>query len=103
MSDPSIRSYLAGVDKDLAFDLNEGLTSYFSDCILKDEGVKDYRDGYGFKRDDAKKLIAHAGFDPVAKWYWMGDRKDLMKKLGVTPGSRNEEKDFAKKLKKVMD
>jgi hypothetical protein len=103
MSHPSIRTYLADVDKDLAFDLNEGLTSYFSYRILSDEGVKDYRDGYSFKRDNAKKLIKHADFDPVAKWYWQGDSKDLMKKLGVTPGSRNEKKDFARKLKKVMD
>src|SRR5262249_1349225 len=83
----SIPSYLAS-DPDLAFDLNEGLTSLFSVLILKDEGVTDYTDGYASKRRKAEKLVDDGRFDAVAKWYWTGMVADLLKKLGVKRGSK---------------
>lgn len=77
----------------------------YSVLILKDEGVTDYRDGYGRQRDAAKKLIdpANAGFDAVSKWYWTGDRVDLLKKLGVTAKSKNESKDAMRKLRMIVN
>jgi hypothetical protein len=78
MSALSIPSYLSG-DPDLAFDLNEGLTSLFSVLILKDEGVTDYTDGYSSKRRKAEKLVDDGRFDAVAKWYWTGTVADLLR------------------------
>lgn len=100
MSAVSIPAYLAS-DPDLAFDLNEGLTSLFSVLILKDEGVTDYTDGYASKRRKAEKLVDDGRFDAVAKWYWTGMVADLLKKLGVKRGSKNEEKDAISALKKI--
>ena len=100
MSGLSITRYLAD-DPDLAFDLNEGLTSLFSVLILKDEGVTNYTDGYASKRRKAEKLVDDGRFDAVAKWYWIGTVADLLKKLGVKPGSKNEQKDAIRELKKI--
>jgi hypothetical protein len=33
----------------------------------------------------------------------MGERKDLLKDIGVKVGSKNETKDAIRKLKKIMD
>jgi hypothetical protein len=102
MSALTVPHYLSD-DEDFAFDVNEGLTSLFSVLILKDEGVTDYRDGYGSRRKKAEKLVDGGRFDAVAKWYWMGERKDLLENIGVKVGSKNEAKDAIRKLKKIMD
>lgn len=96
-----IAGYLSG-DADLAFDVNEGLTSLFSIIILKDEGVTDYRDGYGPRRAKVQKIIDEVTMDTVAKWYWMNDRVDLLSKIGVQQNSKDEAKQVIQKLKKIM-
>ncbi len=97
-----ISSYLSD-DPDFAFVVNEGLTSWFSKRILEDEGVNDYLDGYSRQRKRADKLINSTGFfDPVAKWYWKGERTDLLKKLGIKANSQDESKQVIKELKKIM-
>jgi hypothetical protein len=89
-------------DKDFAEKVNEGLTSWFAKNMLAEEGVNDYLDGYAFPRAAVQKLIDALDLDPVAKWYWTGDRRDLLRKLGVTPRSANESKQAIEKLKKIM-
>jgi len=97
-----ISNYLSD-DPDFAFVVNEGLTSWFSKRILEDEGVNDYIDGYSRQRNRADKLINSTGFfDPVAKWYWKNERKDLFSKLGVKAGDQDEAKLVIKALKKIM-
>ncbi len=102
MSDMLFVSYLHEEDQGLAFTLNEGLTSVYSILILKDEGINDYTDGYAHQRAAARKLIDEVGADAVAKWYWQGDRLEMLKKLGVQRKSKNEKKDVVRLLKKII-
>ena len=50
----------------------------------------------------AEKLINGVQLDPIAKFYWKGDKLDLLKKLGVAHKSKNEKKDAIAKLKQLM-
>jgi Domain of unknown function (DUF4157) len=53
--------------------INEGVTQYFADRVLNDQGLPDYK---GHKYQDqlacAKDLISVAGIDEVAKEYFQG-------------------------------
>lgn len=68
-----------------AFDLNEGLTSFYTKDILEsDYKVNDYRDGYATQRKKAAALIKAYGEDEVAKFYFNYNFMPLLAKFGIT-------------------
>jgi hypothetical protein len=72
-------------EKDFAFDLNEGLTSFYTKDILEsDYQVKNYIDGYATQRKKAAALIQSLGEDEVAKFYFQYNFMPLLAKFGIT-------------------
>ena len=71
-------SALAGVlrnaawsnEAQFAFDINEGLTSFYTKEILKEYKVTNYTDGYPSQWQKAGALIKLLGEDEVAKFYF---------------------------------
>ena len=82
-------------DAGFAFDVNEGLTSWFSNEILKDENVNDYIDGYASQRGKAASFIKTLGIDAIGTWYFTGSQAEIRKLLKM----KKEDNDFTKKLK----
>ena len=86
------------VSTDLSDVLREGVTAFFTDLILKDEGLPNFNDGYRTKKKKAEKLInalGADGFDLIARFNFKGDRiVEIGEKLGYTreqfnaPGGR---------------
>ncbi len=68
-----------------AFDIDEGLTSFYSKDILEsDYKINNYTDGYASQRKRAAAFIKTYGEDEVAKFYFQYDFMPLLKKFGVT-------------------
>ncbi len=101
MSSGNVVAFLSG-DPDLAFELNEGFTSLFSKQILEEEGVKDYRDGYAFQRDKAKKVLKAIEFDAAADWYFNGSHRKLLDKLKIGSAVKDPSKEAIKRLKAYL-
>jgi hypothetical protein len=48
--------------------LTEGLTAYFTDCLLHDEGLTNFVDAYANQKNDAIKLVKAFGLDVIANF-----------------------------------
>lgn len=83
---PAVLSNAAWLaEKNFAFDLNEGLTSFYTKDILEsDYQVKNYIDGYANQRKKAAALIKSFGDDEVAKFYFQYNFMPLLAKFGIT-------------------
>ena len=95
LASPSLYSGLlpvaAKASKDLAEVLKEGVTAYFTDLILNDEGLSGHVDSYSKLKKKAAKLVAALGsdgFDLIAKFNFQGAGiVEIGEKLGL---SRNK-------------
>jgi len=68
--------------------LKEGVTAFFTDLILKDEGLPNFNDAYRSKKKNVETLITALGsdgFDLIAKFNFMGTGViEIGQKLGFT-------------------
>ncbi len=68
--------------------LKEGLTAYFTDCILKDEELTNYNDAYRDVKAKAAQLmkaLGSDGFDLFAKFNFKGGGiVEIGEKLGLS-------------------
>lgn len=87
----------AQTSENFAFDLNEGLTAYFTDVVLNEENLPNHKDSYRFKKDRAKKLIDQIGFEATAEFYFQGRLGKAMSKLNVSF------KQVYQKMKEIME
>jgi len=76
------------VSSDAAEVLKEGVTAYFTDLVLKDEGLPNFNDAYRNKKRKAENLITALGsngFDLVATFNFKGGAiVEMGEKLGYT-------------------
>jgi hypothetical protein len=86
------KKYLSVADTistDLAEVLKEGMTAYFTDCILKDEGLPNYNDAYRGKKEKVVNLVTalgkDVGFDLIATFNFKASNiVEIGEKLGFT-------------------
>ena len=68
--------------------LKEGVTAFFTDAVLQDEGLPNFNDAYRSKKKKAESLIAALGsdgFDLIAKFNFQGGAVvEIGEKLGFT-------------------
>jgi len=68
--------------------LKEGVTAFFTDAVLNDEGLPNFNDAYRSKKKKAENLIAALGsdgFDLIAKFNFQGGAVvEIGEKLGFT-------------------
>lgn len=76
------------VSGDLAEVLKEGITAYFTDCVLNDEGLPNLNDAYHNLKKKAGKLVTALGadgFDLAAKFNFRGASiVEIGNKLGLS-------------------
>jgi hypothetical protein len=76
------------VSKDLVAVLLEGVTAFFTDCVLKDEGLPNFNDAYRDLKRKAEGLLAALGpdgFAVLARYnFKTGSVYEIGKKLGMT-------------------
>lgn len=92
LASPALYSvYLQGamkISSDLTEVLKEGVTAFFTDCILKEEGLPNFNDAYRSKKKKAENLITALGadgFDLIAKFNFQGTGIiEIGEKLGFT-------------------
>jgi hypothetical protein len=54
--------------------INEGVTQYFTDCVLREQGLDEVKDTeYQDQLACAKKLVTATNRDTVAREYFLGD------------------------------
>lgn len=91
--------------------LSEGVTAFFTDEILKEEGLPNFNDAYRTKKDKAKNLIDALkpdGFDMIATFNFKGAGiVEIGEKLGFTRKQYGEAKNDAmkevlKRMEKVL-
>jgi len=91
--------------------LSEGVTAFFTDEILKEEGLPNFNDAYRTKKDKAKNLIDALkpdGFDMIATFNFKGSGiVEIGEKLGFTRKQYGEAKNDAvkevlKRMEKVL-
>jgi len=91
--------------------LSEGVTAFFTDEILKEEGLPNFNDAYRTKKDKAKNLIDALkpdGFDVIATFNFKGSGiVEIGEKLGFTRKQYGDAKDDAnkevlKRMEKVL-
>ena len=84
--------------------LSEGVTAFFTDEILKEEGLPNFNDAYRTKKDKAKNLIDALkpdGFDMIATFNFKGAGiVEIGEKLGFTRKQYGEAKNDA--IKEVL-
>jgi hypothetical protein len=83
------RSYLrtAKISTDMVEVLKEGITAFFTDSILKDEGLPNFNDAYRNQKKKVETLITALGsdgFDLIAKLHFKGNIIEIGEKLGFT-------------------
>jgi hypothetical protein len=85
--------------------LSEGVTAFFTDEILKEEGLPNFNDAYRTKKDKAKNLIDALkpdGFDMIATFNFKGAGiVEIGEKLGFTRKQYGEAKNDA--IKEVLN
>jgi hypothetical protein len=67
--------------------LKEGVTAYFTDAVLSDEGFKNFNDAYRDQKKKAEKLIARLGtkqFEVIASFNFNFDIVRMANTLGIT-------------------
>jgi hypothetical protein len=68
--------------------LSEGVTAFFTDCVLRDEHFGDFVDAYARQKESAKTLIADTlkpdGFNVMACFNFRFHITPLILKLGLT-------------------
>jgi hypothetical protein len=81
-------STAGAISTDLAEVLKEGMTAFFTDCILKDEDLPNYNDAYRGKKEKVKNLVSALGsdgFDLIAKFNFKASTiVEIGEKLGFT-------------------
>ena len=91
--------------------LSEGVTAFFTDEILKEEGLPNFNDAYRTKKDKAKNLIDALkpdGFDMIATFNFKGSGiVEIGEKLGFTRKQYGDAKNDAvkevlKRMEKVL-
>jgi len=91
--------------------LSEGVTAFFTDEILKEEGLPNFNDAYRTKKDKAKNLIDALkpdGFDMIATFNFKGSGiVEIGEKVGFTRKQYGDAKDDAnkevlKRMEKVL-
>jgi hypothetical protein len=91
--------------------LKEGVTAFFTDLILKDEGLPNFNDAYRSKKRKAETLIAALGsdgFDLIAKFNFKGTGViEIGEKLGFTRKQFSDSKgrgtrEVLKRMDKVL-
>jgi len=107
-------SYLQEANKissNLTEVLSEGVTAYFTDLILKDEGLPNFNDAYRSKKRKVETLITALGtdgFDLIAKLNFKGTGiVEIGEKLGFTPKQFNDAgrrgiREVLKKMEKAL-
>ncbi|HEX5154264.1 MAG TPA: hypothetical protein VFW07_22605 [Parafilimonas sp.] len=102
-------SALAGVlrnaawtnEPQFAFDINEGLTSFYTKEILTEYKITNYTDGYASQRQRAAALIKSLGEDEVAKFYFQYSLSGILSKLGISISGRDVNVPLVSKLKSL--
>ena len=68
--------------------LSEGVTAFFTDCVLRDERFGDFNDAYASQKEKAKSLIVDTlkpdGFNAVACFNFKFQITPLVLRLGLT-------------------
>jgi hypothetical protein len=65
--------------------LTEGVTAYFTDIILHDEGLTNFNDAYVRQKEEVKtKLLKPLGFDVLASFNFKYNIVGLANKLGIS-------------------
>ncbi len=75
------------VSNDLVEVLAEGVTAFFTDCVLRDEGFGNFNDAYRDKKKKAEKLIGglkNNQFDAIASFNFRFDMLRMASALGLT-------------------
>ena len=74
-----------GVSSHLVNILTEGVTAYFTDCLLHDEGLTNFNDAYISQKEEVKtKLLKALGFDLLASFNFRYSIVELANKLGIS-------------------
>ena len=65
--------------------LTEGVTAFFTDSILHDEGLTNFNDAYVRQKEEVKtKLLKSLGFDVLASFNFKYNIVALANKLGIS-------------------
>lgn len=93
------------ISPDFAFDLNEGLTAFFTDCVLRDEGLSDVvNDEYKDEKRQIEKLVKKIGFEKVADLYFtLGNLMEIARTFGIGKGESDIVKKIFLKIKAIME
>jgi Domain of unknown function (DUF4157) len=91
------------ISTDLLDVLKEGVTAYFTDKILNDEGLPNFNDAYRSQKHKVEALetaLKTDGFDVIAKFNFQANITAIGEKLGVTPQQFQD--DFPKRLRAIL-
>ena len=78
-------SLINNVSPHLVNILTEGVTAFFTDSILNDEGLTNFNDAYVRQKDEVKtKLLKPLGFDVLASFNFKYNIIGLANKLGIS-------------------
>jgi Domain of unknown function (DUF4157) len=78
-------SLINGVSSHLVNILTEGVTAFFTDSLLNDEGLTNFNDAYVRQKEEVKtKLLKPLGFDVLANFNFKYNIIALANKLGIT-------------------
>jgi Domain of unknown function (DUF4157) len=94
MAAPSLYTYhlveAKHISNNLLKVMAEGVTAFFTDSILHDEGLPDFNDAYRTLKDKAKTLVdalnksGADGFDLLARYNFKGDARAIGNALGFS-------------------
>ena len=99
------------ISSELTAVLAEGVTAFFTDTILKEEGLPNFNDAYRSQKKKAESLISGLGtdgFDLMAKFNFQGSQVlEIGEKLGFTSKQWGEAKgnglrEVLKKMEKLL-
>jgi hypothetical protein len=78
-------SLINGVSSHLVNILTEGVTAFFTDNLLNDEGLTNFNDAYVRQKEEVKtKLLTPLGFDVLANFNFKYNIVALANKLGIS-------------------
>lgn len=91
------------ISTDLLDVLNEGMTAYFTDKILNDEGLPNFNDAYRSQKHKVEALetaLKPDGFDLIAKFNFQANITAIGAKLGVGPQQFQD--DIPKRFREIL-